>query len=1141
MLWSCLDAASSRAVRLLLVGVLCVALLALPSYGASDDGRIDTAFEQLIAEAGELGSIKTPEHRAVFSRPHRVARELEPGDGEAVLRRLDGKLSGDPYGDVYVRWHLMPAVQDWLAQRAIQAEGGTPDPLPADVLRTLRSLFKSMPAEAGSKWQNPYSEEGKKLNARITALRSQTRVTVGVPPFEKTYSGRAALPHMTEQARRKAEPKVKELESLENRRKQMRDRNIDVVNERYSDVNKAFREYRSDLAYAMIQTGNDQALNEVGSAIGALVRKRQRAGLDLMQSAYRAMHDGYMGQYNDRALATFRGRLSKAASGARKYERYNRGPEPVPRDVKPNMRSFAAYSAHMLGLLEDPARVRLFKLKQEARATEEAESFDLTFSSYDPQALSVEDIRASIRTAIKELYSAQGQGSEAKVRALLPNEFVRHDSMYWALNRYDKGTPRYQMAIYETGNHALTCWAMLAAGQSYQDPRLNRRISWVLSSDSPYTYDRGMRLMMLSRLTGESFGPWAKRDADWMRAAVTDKGNFNSEYYGGPSAGFGDHGSGFYGVLGLRGADRAGVELNHKKIWSPIDAHWRATQQKTPGDAPAGWAVGMLAKAASDQANSQARTKTTRSTVNTPMTAAGVASLTLSERYLNGPKLTDPTKDNISIKLRKGLRWLDENFDPDEPFDSDWYYTMWTTQQVGRATGRRTFNGVDWFREVTAQMLARQGQDGLWEDENGRQGKLLSSGFALLYLSNALEPVAVSKVRFDGAWHNRPNDLWNFVEYASDVYEVDTAWQIVGLDQPVHDLIDSPILYLATHEPFTLSGAEVDRLRAYTDAGGMLVFNPDSAWGRVSGSVEALVQALYPGRTLEPVADFHPFYDLHTRLRGDLPMQMVHNGVRPLLVTFTKDVGRGLQSNDPKRFGDSFALMSNLYLFAVGTEPRRVRLESDYVQPPEDWGGEQVAVARIRYDGDYNPEPGALVQLSAAMADGQGVTLQLVDLKPSELTDEKIAFLTTVGGEALADEDVNALRAWIDAGGTLWLDAAGGTTEAVKAADAMLAKLFPDEFAIPLDEDSPIITGEGLGMNALDARRVGYSRFANRQMDQTVTPRLQAVLLEGRPAVIYSPEDLTAALAGVKHWGVFGYDTTSARKLAANGILAVME
>jgi hypothetical protein len=1119
-----------RMVGLCLAGVFSLALSGEVHGADTDSGRVDAAFEQLIAEANDLGTLKVPEHRAVFTRPHRVVSELEPVDGAAVLRRLDGKLAGDLYGDTYIRWHMLPIVHDWLHGRAVDASG---DPLPADSVKATRHLFQDMPAETRARYASPLSEEGKRLEKRLVGLRAQTRVKVGVPPFEKTYSGRAALPHMTPSARRRAEPIVKQIEALQNQIKQMRSRDVDKLNDRNRELSKVFREYRCDLTYAMIQTGNEKALDDVGSAIGSLIRNRQRVGLDLMQSTYKAMHHGYLGQYSDRALASLRVKLLKAGSGAGKYERYNSGGEPVSAEVRPKMRSFGAYSTHMVGLLEEPSRVRLFTVKDSGV---EGGQPSIPYGPFDPQTLSIDDIRAAIRAAIIELYTAEHQGSEAKVRAVLPHENVRHDSMYWALNRYNKGTPRYQEVVYETGNHALVCWAMLAAGQSYQDPRLNRRISWVLSSDTPYTYDRGMRLMMLSRLAGESYGPWAKRDAEWLASAVTDKGNFNSEYFGGPSVGYGDHGSGFYGVLGLWGADKLDIDLKNKKVWTPIDRHWRATQQKTSDDAAAGWAVGMLATTGGDDA-AQARTKITRSTVNGPMTAAGVASLTLTERFLVGPKLTDPTRDNVSPELRKGLRWLDENFDHTQVFGADWYYYMWTTQQVGRATGRRTFNDVDWFREVTAEMLNRQGSDGLWQDDSGKQGKLLSTGFALLYLANALEPVAVSKVRFDGRWDNRPNDLWNFAEYASDVYEVDTTWQIVGLDQPMHELADTPLLYLATNEPFTLSVAKVDRLREYIDAGGMLVFNPEAPWNRLAGSVEALVEALYPGRSLEEVAGFHPFYSLHSKLRPTVQMRMAHNGVRPLVVAFTKDIGRGLQVNDLNRYGDSFAAMSNIYLFAVGTEPRRVRLETSYVAPPESWPTDKLEVARIRYDGDYDPEPGALAQLRAVVARDQGIDLVVREVAAEELADERVAFLTTAGGGALTDDEAKSLRAWVQAGGTLWLDAAGGTPVAVEAANAMLMKLFPDRFPTPLVDDSPIITGQGLGMDAHDARRVSYSQFAQRQMGETHTPRLQAITIDGRSAVIYSPEDLTAALSGVGHWGVFGYSTDSARKLVSNGIL----
>ncbi len=1110
----------------------------------SDTARVDAALKQLIAEARELDSLTELQHPAVFTRPHRVVRALKTQDGPEVARRMIGRLTGDIYSDTYIRWHLMPTVRDWLRERMIQAQGGSVPELSNGVGRGFRSLFEDMPPEAESRWQNPSTEEGRKIGAQLAKLYAKTRIKVGVPPFEKTYSGRAALPHMTPRARREAEPLVEQIEALKAKQKRMKDPAVERRNERYKEMSKVLREYRCDLTYTLLQTGDNRALSELGSAIGRLIRQRQRAGFDLMQYTYIAMHDGYLALYGDRDLKAFRAKLRKVAASAKGYERYHRGEKPLPAHIQPKMRSFGQYAMHMVGLLDEPGNVRQFAPDRMDAGSDSAPAPRKPDGSFDAENLAIEDIRAAILAAVDELYTARRQGDHAD--AVLPHEDIHHDSEYWYLGLYKKNTPLYQEVVYEHGNHALVCWALLASGQSYQDPRLHRRISWVLASDSPYTYDRGMRLMMLSRLSLDRWGPLAKRDAAWLTLAITDRGNFNEAYFGGASEGLGDHGSGLYGVLGLWGAQTMGVDLPSKKTWAPIDQHWRTTQEQTPGDRAAGWTIGMLDAPGKGARGTQlkadprrTRTGSFYTKANGPMTAGGVATLTLTERALNGPRLTEPGRDNVSRELRKGLRWLDENFDPAQSRGSDWFYYMWTTQRVGQATGRRTFNGVDWFRHVTAEMLNRQRPDGLWQDTTGNQGKLLSTGFALLYLANALDPIAVSKIRFDGPWDNRPNDLWNFVDYASDKYEVDTAWQIVGLNQPVYQLTQSPILYLATHKPFTLTDGEVDRLREYIHAGGMLVFNPEASWPKLSASVDELVEALFPGRALQPVAEDHPFYSLHTQLRPAVQMRMVHNGVRPLIVAFNKDIGRGLQVNDPDKRPDSFVAMSNLYLFAVSLEPHRVRLQTHYVAPPKRWPSEKLSVARIHYAGAFDPEPGAVTQLRAVFARDHGIDLAVETVGPAELAGHQFALLTTTGEGGLSDEQALAIRDWVESGGTLWLDAAGGSPKAVQSAHAMLLKLFPDRTAVPLADDSPIITGVGLGPDAHDARRVGFSRFAKRQMGPVHTPRLQAVLIDGRPAVIYSPEDLTAALAGVGHWQVFGYDSESARKLLANGILAV--
>jgi hypothetical protein len=50
-------------------------------------------------------------------------------------------------------------------------------------------------------------------------------------------------------------------------------------------------------------------------------------------------------------------------------------------------------------------------------------------------------------------------------------------------------------------------------------------------------------------------------------------------------------------------------------------------------------------------------------------------------------------------------------------------------------------------------------------------------------------------------------------------------------------------------------------------------------------------------------------------------------------------------------------------------------------------------------------------------------------------------------------------------------------------------------------------------------------------------PRLEEITLDGRSAIFFSSEDLTAGLAGLTHWGIFGYAPESATRLVANGVL----
>ena len=1107
-------------------------MLGVAATSAADRvATLEEVVNQLIAEAKELDELKAPSVPPQWKRPHPLLGNWEPQMGEVVLDRLMQKFTGNKYRDNYIRWHLIWVVQRMLEARFEQFRINDQHEVPEDIGARLMELVRTMPKEIRGAYRHPWWRyEPEHIAAQYHALRNATYIKVGFPPFEREYWGADAVPLHHASRQEEMKQKVAEMERLLPLFESIHDHEVVAYNQRIRELNLTVREYRGDLIYAIIQTGDPKRLVMVVREIGKKIDEKQWIGLDLMAYMYLAAFDGYLALYDEELLTDVGKEMKNITRRADTYVHYMRGNEPIPNWVIPNQRNFEEYAYHLVELLKTPDTVRQFLRR--FRAPKGAGSGRNPEQNVSAASLRIDQIRRAISTALVELFHPEPDNE-----ILLPNYKIRsHRDLWWYLQHAGIQSPRYQELVHEVGNHALICWAMMAAGEKYQDPRIFKRINWVLSSDIPFVYDRSMRCLMLAHLAPSRWGQYARRDARWLMGALSDKGNWPPAHYGGDSQSWGDHANGQYGALGLWAAQRSGVDIP-TAVWRAIDEHWRRTQEQAPGNEPAGWAVGMLNVEGENEGES---IPPFYQTVNAPMTAGGVATLTLTERFLYGPQRTQPGRDNVSPALRKGIAWLDQNFDVTATgINADWFYYMWTIQRVGQATGRRTFNGTDWFREITAEMLNRPSADGLWRDPNGMQGTLLSTGFALLYLGNALNPIAVSKIQFSGNWNNRPNDLWNLVEHISSVLEVTTSWQIVGLDQPLYELVESPLLYLATDKPFRLDEDEVNLLRAYIEAGGLLVANPESSDSSVARSFRDLAAQLYPDLPLQQLNREHPVFDVYRKLRPAVQLLAVDNGVRPLMVQFTRDIGGGLQAYDVGR-ADGFPALTNLYLYAVDRNPRRERLQTDFVSEVKHKPTRQLAAARLRCSGRYNPETGADIQLQRLLARNHDLDLQIRTTGADGLGTCRFALLSALGGSSLSDEEATAIRSWVEGGGTLWMDAAGGSQEAVAALQTMLQKIMPGERLEPVSDQDAIITGQGFA-TGFDNRRVKYRSYVLGRMGPSNRSRLSAVHLDGRPAIIYSPEDLTAGLAGLQHWGIFGYSVRSARQLVINGVLVVAE
>ena len=1146
-LW-CKGRNSRRDASLVTLLLLLIGVGAPPAAAAEADFRqeLQQAIEQLKEEAATL---EDPDSNVPqWDRPHPLVRNWSSDNAELVLSAMTDRFTDDERRDTYIRYHLLYVIQEhFLAALKEWEQTGTYEPSPRLVDR-LESLTRTMPGLIELATRETRTYEPDEVYRQWEEIRQSTRTVVGFPPFQESLYGKAALPHVSGARKTQIEQAIKQMEELRPKWRRIVDESAQQYNQRLFKLNAMLRNYRAHVVYTLLQSGHQPLLAAVLKGVEAQISAENRSAFDLLDAIYRAAADGYLAMFEPRTLEGFGRDLERLARQHDQWKNYTR-PGIDSNAASAFARNFGEYAFTLTQLLQQP-----YKLQWLANTV-----FQSTPASPDAppvgevtaEGLTTAQVAAAFQRAAAAVNSPPNNladdmlpysqpESRLQTSSEVPNSIldpVEVNDNWWVRSSH----------VERTGNHALAVWAQLVAGRHYLMPQVNRRLYWSLSRDTPYTWDRGMRLQMLAHVPTQEFLPWIKRDALSLYSSLSDKGNFPSRYTDGPSTDWGDHATGQYGVLGLWAATAAGVPPKQEAI-ERIDKHWRATRHHGSG----GWALAPLNVGASNQ--------TTGGDQPTgPMTAAGISTLSLTERYLRGEDFVTSGEAETSDELRRGLEWLNDNFslqlaptatsrsrggdddneaDPgDGQRDLDWYYYMWTMQRVSEATGYQSFNGVNLARDVTAEVLRRQRPSGLWQLDDSQINPLVSTGFAMLYLADVLQPMAISKVRHGGVWNNRPHDLWNFTDYASQSFESPLTWQIVDATDPVRSLAESPILYLSSGGEVELPDAALDNLRKYVNAGGMLIFNADGRDIDARRSLRTLAERLFPEAQSTDLPDGHPVTMMLESAK--ISTTMITNGLRPLILLPDRDLSQELQAGQTS--SDAFAYLLNAYLYSVGRSTDRSRLDNDYLVLDESAARSLPAVKAVRVVlGGADPEPLAMPQLAAFLAEEHKLRLEVEQSVPTSVPHSaEVAFLTTKPGDTLSEQEAAALREWLQKGGTLVVDAAWGNAEANAARVAVLDALVGDEGDYRVPSFEPVLSGEGLGPTAHDNSKVVFNRFTILNRQGGTSPLLRAIDLDGRRAIYTSEEDLAATIAGSNQWGILGYDTRSARQIAANIVLSV--
>ncbi len=690
------------------------------------------------------------------------------------------------------------------------------------------------------------------------------------------------------------------------------------------------------------------------------------------------------------------------------------------------------------------------------------------------------------------------------------------------------------------GMTAIATLALLSAGVSPDDPHVRSAVAFLRSADLKGNYALGMRAAVWNQLPAE---PWLHAaelsDGDRLVRAMHTAAGPSAGFYGylaaSKPAEF-DHSVSQFAVLGVWSLAQAGCEVP-VNYWRYVDAAWHH-QQAAGGT----WAYYAGTNTGDDPTLS--------------MTAAGVATLYLAQEY---NRLAPQCRGNVTdAGIDAGLRYLGDHLTSlgqDRRF-----YTLFGISRVGLASGYKRLGPTDWFAWGADLAVHDQRPDGSWHNqrENENVDGVADTAFALLFLSRGRAPLMMDKLQYDvtavggtagpGPWDQRPRDVANLARWVGRQIESPLNWQVVTLRDPSGDLHDAPVLYLAGGEAPRLSPADVAKLRAYCEDGGLILGHADCGSEPFARGFERLGEQMFPGRRFRPLEPTSPVYTDQTfppdRWPVKPPVRALTNGTRELMVLLPAgDPARQWQSQSflPVKKDVYGQLLIDLFLYAVDKQGLRRRGETYVVDGRADVAASTpVKVARLQYAGNWDPEPGGWRRLANVLHNDRVAELDVRPVDPAvpgqlAAGGFKLAVLTVADADArLTDAARSAVRDYITGGGTLLVDAAGGRGPYRSAAEAELAKLFPDDahaLAV-LPPDAPVYAALAGNPDLALGPSVEYRHFG-RPSATLHRPQLRGLAVGGRPAVFYSPEDVSVGLVGQPIGGVAGYAPADATKVVA--------
>lgn len=742
-----------------------------------------------------------------------------------------------------------------------------------------------------------------------------------------------------------------------------------------------------------------------------------------------------------------------------------------------------------------------------------------------------EQVEKAIKKAIAYLYARQKNGNWEQANQPDRNRKQAHQSpegWQWG------------------GSTAIATCALLYAGESPQDPRLKPAIHWLANAEMYGIYALGFRCQVWGMMPENAeVRKAALRDKQYLLYAIYSPGSNkqNQEnlgfypYYrfndqpGGDGGDWYDHSVSQYGVLGMWAISQLNIEIPDV-YWQLVERAWKGHQYDNGG-----WSYKL-------DLNKRESTLS--------MTAAGLATLFITQEMLHSNEGLNCQGNRSDPNIEAALKWVSKNFEnykSNEP-----YYALYGSERVGVASGYKYFGKLNWYQEGANFLVSKQKEDGSWGDDAAEHNerRIPDTCFGLMFLSRGRAPVMMNKLEYaidtrgdkarPASWDQRPRDAANISRWTGRQIERDLNWQIVNLSGPVSELHDAPILYMSGKEAINFNEEQLGKLRKFVEQGGLIVGNADCSNAVFANSFRKLGSKLFPMYEFREIPADHPIFT-HEQFkrphwRPSPFLQGLSNGAREMMLLFPKDDPAKMWQVRTFRGPNAEPLaqiMANVFLYSVDMKNLRNKGESYLIEPEKNiTPARKIKVARLQYAGNWDPEPGGWRRLAAYLRNKHKIEAQIetVELGKGKLSGYSVAHLTGTTKLVLSEAQKAELKKFVAGGGTLIVDACGGSPAFALAAEAQLNALFGDGRTLAI-----LPPGHAVFKSGEKLENVEYRRWARRQLGNLRTPRLRGIEKGGAVKVFYSAEDLSVGLVGQPVDGIYGYEPQTATSMMTDILL----